>query len=60
MLKGYRKLIVTILVMGIATATLLMGSIDQDTFKWLIGASGLGYLAANTTGKFTDDNTNQK
>lgn len=52
---GYRKLAVTFAVMGIATALIILGVVDQDTFKWLMSSSGVGYLAANSLAKFSKE-----
>jgi hypothetical protein len=52
-ITGYRKLAVAILMMLVGTITLLTGSIDQETFKWILTSSGVAYLAANTVSKFT-------
>ena len=51
---GYRKLSVTFAVMIIASTLVFAGTIDQETFKWLMGASGVGYLAANSLAKFSE------
>jgi hypothetical protein len=51
---GYRKLAVTFAVMAIATVLIYSGTIDQDTFKWLMASSGVAYLAANSVAKFVD------
>jgi len=50
--KGYRKFIITILVMLVATILLQAGTLDQETFKWLMMSSGVGYLGFNSLSKF--------
>jgi hypothetical protein len=40
--------------MLLATITLSINVIDQDTFKWLIASSGVAYLAANAAKGFAD------
>jgi hypothetical protein len=52
---GFRKLAVTVLMMVIGTITLLMGAIDQETFKWILTSSGVSYLLANSISKFAGD-----
>jgi hypothetical protein len=49
---GFRKLAVTVLMMVIGTITLLMGAIDQETFKWILTSSGISYLTMNAVSKF--------
>lgn len=51
-MKGYRKLIVTLVMMLVATLLIAQGVIDQETFKWLMTSSGVAYLASNAIAKF--------
>jgi hypothetical protein len=57
---GYRKLIVAILMMLLGTITLVVGAIDQETFKWIIASSGVAYLAANSISAFATTETPKK
>ena len=50
--KGYRKLLVTLVMMLVATLLIVQGVIDQETFKWLMTSSGVGYLGFNALSKF--------
>ncbi len=52
-MEGYRKLAVTVLIMLIATMLLILGSIDQEVFKWLMTSSGVTYLTTNVVAKFS-------